>query len=377
MKKILTLAVLLSPILTFAQSAPFTISGKIGKLAAPAKAYIDYMDNGNSVEDSAMLVNGSFSFTGRSNGYSYARLALSHDGGGKQRAVYTGDVIYFYFGKEKIGITSKDSLDNAVITGSKVYNEYIAYNNAIGGSIMSLTKAANAAFAALTPAQQQDTAFTNRVNNDYMASRQRRSDKQIAFAKAHPASFFGMVALSEAAGGKVDVPLIEPIYTAMSKNLQASDAGKELAQRIAAAKNIKIGAMAPGFTQNDVNGKAVKLADLKGKPLLVEFWASWCGPCRAENPNLISQYQLYKDKGFQIIAVSLDDHKDKWLEAIAKDGMPWIHVSDLKGWNNEVGRLYGIRAVPANFLLDGEGKIIAASLRGEALNKKLAEVFKD
>ncbi|HEY9262241.1 TlpA disulfide reductase family protein [Chitinophaga sp.] len=377
MKKILTLAILLAPILASAQSAPFTISGKIGQLQAPAKAYIDYMDNGNSVEDSAMLVNGAFTFTGHSNGYSYARLALSHDGGGKQKAVYTGDVIYFYFGKEKVLITSKDSLDNAVFTGSKVYNEYAAYNKVIGGSIMALTKAANNAFASLTAAQQKDTVFTNRVNNDYMSSRQKRTEQQIAFAKAHPNSFFGMAALSEAAGGKVDLPLIEPIYNAMNKNLQASDAGKELAQRIAAAKNIKIGAMAPAFTQNDVNGKAVQLADLKGKPLLVEFWASWCGPCRAENPNLISQYKRYKDKGFQIIAISLDDHKDKWLEAIAKDGMPWIHVSDLKGWNNEVGRLYGIRAVPANFLLDGEGKIIAASLRGEELNKKLAEVFKD
>ena len=134
---------------------------------------------------------------------------------------------------------------------------------------------------------------------------------------------------------------------------------------------------APAFTQNDVNGKPVSLASLKGKYVLVEFWASWCAPCRAGNPNLVKQYQTYKDKGFEIISVSLDNAKQNWLEAIKKDGLPWIQVSDLKGWNNAVGRLYGVRAVPQSFLLDKEGKVIDNTLRDESLNSKLAEIFKN
>lgn len=202
-----------------------------------------------------------------------------------------------------------------------------------------------------------------------------RADKQVAYATANPNSYFSVVALSEAAGTNRKVLSIEPVYDALSEALKSSDQGKELAARIAAARNIVMGAAAPVFTQNDINGQPVSLKDRKGKYLLVEFWASWCGPCRAENPNLLQQYTQYKDKGFDILGVSLDDDKTKWAKAIEMDGMPWTQVSDLKGWNNEIGRLYGVRAVPASILLNPEGKIIGINLRGESLNKKLEELF--
>jgi len=375
MRKIILTAAIALPLAAQAQQGTFTIEGNIGKLGSPAMAYIDYMSNGAGKEDSAALVNGKFTFKGNSEGYSYARLALSHDGSGKMKAVYTGDVIYFYFGKEQIKISSADSLANAKITGSKVYDEFTAYNKFIGGTIMDLNKWANGQVAAATPEQRQDTNFMKNLNNEYRQRMKARAEKQLEFAKMHPKAYFGMVALSEGTGSPVDVKRVEPIYKAMSAELRNSDQGREMGQRIAAAKTIHVGAPAPRFVQKDVNDKTVKLDDVKGKYVLLEFWASWCGPCRAENPNLTQRYKKYKDQGFEIIAVSLDDHKDKWLEAIAKDGLPWLHVSDLKGWNNEVGRLYGIRAVPANFLLDEHRNIIAMNLRGEELNKKLTEVF--
>ncbi|MBV7532085.1 TlpA disulfide reductase family protein [Chitinophaga sp. sic0106] len=375
MKKIILTAAIVLPLAVQAQQGPFTITGNIGKLNSPAMAYIDYMSNGVSKEDSAVVINGKFSFSGKCEDYAHARLALSHDGSGKMKAVYTGDVIYFYYGKEQVKITSADSLSNAKITGSKTYNEFQAYNKFIGGTIMDLNKWANGQVAGATPEQRKDTNFMNNLNIEYRRRMKARADKQLDFAKANPKAYFGMVALSEGTGSPVDVKKVEPIYNAMSAALRNSDQGREMGQRITAAKTIRVGAPAPKFVQKDVNDKTVQLDDVKGKYVLLEFWASWCGPCRAENPNLTGQYKKYKEKGFEIIAVSLDDHKDKWIEAIAKDGLPWMHVSDLKGWNNEVGRLYGIRAVPANFLLDENRNIIAVNLRGEELNKKLTEVF--
>jgi len=375
--KIIKLAILalLFPVLTWAQAPNFSLTGKIGSLGAPAMAYIDYMDNGVSHEDSVALVNGNFKFTGHISGNAYARMALDHTGGGKGKAVYTGDVIYFYFGKEQVTISSKDSLENAVFAGSKVYQEYDAYNKAIGGTIMALTKAVNIDFNRGTPEQQKDTAYMKAVDLRFRRNIQNRTDKQFQFAKEHPNSYFALVALSEAAGSKVDVGKVEPVFNALNKAYRETDMGKELAQRIAASGITAVGNVAPLFTQNNVVGKPVSLASLKGKVVLVEFWASWCSPCRAENPNLVKQYQTYKDKGFEIISVSLDNVKERWLEAIEKDGLDWIHVSDLKGWNNEVGRLYGVRAVPASFLVDAQGKIIGNGLRGEPLNKKLADIF--
>ncbi len=138
-----------------------------------------------------------------------------------------------------------------------------------------------------------------------------------------------------------------------------------------------IGATPPDFTQNDPDGKPISLSNFRGKYLLIDFWASWCAPCRAENPNVVKAYAKYHEKGFEILGVSLDNERgrENWLNAIKKDGLAWTQVSDLKYWNNEVARKYGISSIPQNFLLDPTGKIVGKNLRGETLSKKLEEIF--
>ncbi len=151
----------------------------------------------------------------------------------------------------------------------------------------------------------------------------------------------------------------------------------KLQKQIDRAKSFMRGAPAPDFAQKDPEGNERSLSDLKGKIVLIDFWASWCGPCRRENPNVVKLYNKYKDQGFEILGVSLDRDKTRWMKAIKKDKLEWLHISDLKGWKNSAAKLYGVSSIPHTVLVDREGKIIARNLRGATLEQKLAEVFEN
>lgn len=198
--------------------------------------------------------------------------------------------------------------------------------------------------------------------------------KYIEFVNKHPNSIYSAFVLSTYSKnwGKEKTKELFDQFSAENKN---SEYGKSIAKYIELNKNPKIGEKYVDFEMEDTNGEVRKLSDFNGKLVLLEFWASWCGPCRQENPNLVKTYEKYNPKGFEVFAVSLDDSKEGWKKAIIKDGLAWTHVSDLKGADNSASLIYGVYGIPDNYLIDQNGKIIERNLRGEKLNEKLNELL--
>lgn len=376
MKKIALIATCLLPAAVMAQSK-FTINAKVGNLGSPAKAYLQYGSRANPTVDSANVVEGKFTFTGPLTAVSQAAIFIKHDAAPVARGV-VADAFLFYLEPATIQIVSAtDSVKHAAVKGSKINEDNEKYK-ALTKSALDKNAALMTEYYGKTPEQRNDEAYMKTVYSRDEAIRKEINALNKQFYAANLDSYVGLVAYQGTIDLDGDLTGSEAEFNKFSAAVKATDLGKSIAQTIASAKKTGVGQMAMDFTQNDVNDKPVKLSDFRGKYVLLDFWASWCGPCRGENPNVVKAYNAYKDKNFTVLGVSLDQpgKKADWLAAIEKDGLTWTQLSDLKGWENAASKMYGVRGIPANFLIDPSGKIIAKNIRGEELHKKLSEVIK-
>ncbi len=265
-----------------------------------------------------------------------------------------------------------DSLRNANITGSKSQYEMKLFENETAhfeDKMQDLGKQYKEARAA------GDKQTMEQIANEYQELMKDYDKFTENYVITNNTSVASPYILSQIAYS-LEVDKLDSILNLFDKSLDSSAYTKRMKEKVAILKKVAIGKKAPDFTLNDTTGNPISMSSFKGKYLLIDFWASWCGPCRAENPHNVALYKEFKGKDFEILGVSLDDKRENWVAAIKSDNLTWPQVSDLKGWKSSVGKLYGVSGIPHTVLLDKEGVIIAKDLRGEKLREKVAEVLK-
>ncbi|WP_230547956.1 TlpA disulfide reductase family protein [Mucilaginibacter sp. UR6-11] len=368
-RKIILLVAGLLPLAAMAQGG-YTISGKISGLKEPAKVYLSFeKDLRWQTRDSAEVKNGRFKLAGNLSVPTRVMLTLTH--ANSPRANNGQDALALFIENAQISISGTDSISNASVSGSRsdrenreleasikpFTNEFIRLNNEFRGKPKD---------EAYKKAWDKAASLLAEIKNVYFN-----------FAETHLNSFMGLYTFNQnVLDSKFDPAKVEPLFYKFSPELQSSELGRHALERIEAGKRRQTNIKATDFTQNDINGKPFTLSSLRGKYVLVDFWASWCGPCRAESPNLLKAYQVLKGKNFEVVSVSLDNSKASWENAVKTDKLPWIHVCDLKGMNNAVALMYAISSVPQNLLINPQGVIIAKNLRGADLTEKLSAFIK-
>jgi thiol-disulfide isomerase/thioredoxin len=357
MKKILTV-LLLSSIIT-AQAQEFTISGTTKIATTGEKIYLELAGQPAKVVDSVLV--------DAKNGFKFKRKEADQGSIYQLNIARRQKVLFLAEGGETLVLQPDMS-----VKGSKTNDDYQALMKMYQGMVAENQKRQNEYAEAEKKKDQKKLA---EIMAGYEKSGAAFSQKVKAMLPSMGVSMATLFA-TNFIDPQTDFKTLDTLARKFEKERPNMKQAQVFVGNVKRMRGVQIGDVAPEIAIPDTLGRELKLSSLKGKYVLIDFWASWCGPCRQENPNVVQVYKKYKDRGFTILSVSLDDNKASWLKAIAKDGLTWSHVSELKKWNSVVAQTYGVNGIPAAFLLDKDGKVIAKNLRGDALEAKLAEVMK-
>jgi peroxiredoxin len=362
MKRFL-IVVLLMPLVIFAQTtkkAGFIINGKLDGFTNGTE--IKLIQNGEAVEmTKTKLLEGKFVLKGNVKEPVLCYLIIG-----------TEKPVEIYVENGSISIKGKKAVSNVFeISGSVSHKEFTNFTKTFIPMAQQLNSLANTINSTMPGAQRDSLMKTYDTTQKNI---QKEIDKFITEKKKSAVAAF---ILSATFDFNQDVVVLDKRFNLLDASVKKSESGKRLEQFIAEKRVGAIGTEAMDFTQPDTTGNPVSLSSFRGKYVLVDFWASWCGPCRNENPNVVENFNKFKAKNFTVLGVSLDrpGRKDAWVQAINEDNLTWTHVSDLQWWNNAAAKLYHIQGIPQNILIDPQGKIVAKNLRGPDLEAKLCEIF--
>ncbi|MCK9641522.1 MAG: AhpC/TSA family protein, partial [Prolixibacteraceae bacterium] len=321
--------------------------------------------NGKTTNLNAAIVkDGTFTMEGGP--VEYPQMAFLTTPGKNERAS-------FFLENSEITVTGNlDSLAKVRVTGSKTQDEMFSLSKSLAPFRTKIESAVKDMQATI---QSKDTARINQFRREILPISKEMNLLSIEFVRNNPKSYASPIILQNLFN-IMSLPEFEVLINALDPEVTRTPSVIILKARINEMKKTEVGQKAPDFTMNDVNGNPVSLSSRIGAKLLfIDFWAAWCAPCRAENPNVVKVYKEFKSKGFDVFGVSLDRTKEDWTQAIAKDSLVWTQVSDLQFWNSAAAKLYSVRAIPANFLLDEKGMIVARNIRGEVLYNKVKELL--